>query len=107
LPPVLGTEQQGVLVSKAGLAKPAQIPVTAERRLKVERHCLAGVRVRERADRPKCHHAIPVWQRDVVLQVHIDAVKVELAEVTIVERGDRDFVAASAVRIRRVVSPVE
>ena len=49
-PPVLGAQKQSVLVSKSGLAEPAQVSVTAERGLKVERHGLAAVRVREHVE---------------------------------------------------------
>ncbi len=95
------------VVSKARLAEPAQIPVPSERRLKIEGHGLAAVSIRERADGAEGEHAIAAGQRDVVLQVHVDPVEIELAEVVVVELRRGHFVSAAAVRIRGVVTPVE
>ena len=104
---VLRAEQQRVVVSKARLAESAQIPVPSERRLKIEGHGLATCRIGERADGAESEHAVAAGQRDVVLQVHIDPVEIELAEVVVVELRCDHFVSAAAVRIRRVVTPVE
>src|SRR5262245_28083314 len=81
--------------------------MAAERRLKVERHVLAGVGGCERADGSKREHAVAACQGDVVLKVHIDSVEVELAEIVVVELRCSDFVPAAGVWIRLVVSPVE
>ena len=82
---------------------PAQIPVPSECRLKIEGHGLATCRIGERADGAESEHAVAAGQRDVVLQVHIDPVEIELAEVVVVELLCHHFVSAAAVRIRRVV----
>ena len=81
--------------------------MAAECRLKIEGHGLAAVRIRECTDGAEGEHAIAAGQRDVVLQVHVDPVEIELAEVVVVELRRGHFVAAAAVRIRGVVTPVE
>ena len=96
-----------VLVAETELAESAQVARAAERRLQIERHRLVAVGIGEDALGPQREHAIAARQRHVLLQTHVDSVKIELAEIAIVELRGADGVPAAGVRMRRVVAPVE
>src|SRR4029453_3916527 len=65
------------------------------------------VSLSERADGAEREHAIAAGKRDVLLQVHVDPVEIELAEVVVVELRRGHFVSPPTVRIRGVVAPDE
>ena len=107
LPPVLRLQQEQVAIAEPEILETAQIVGAAERALEIERDLGPGVGLRRRDERMQRQNPPVAQQRDVLLQVHLDAVEREPAAGAVVEPLIRQRVAAATTRIAARLTRVD
>src|SRR5688572_14710612 len=99
LPAVFRLEQEHVAVTESKVSEAAKIIGAAERSLEIERDFGPRVRIGRRDQRVQRHNTTVAQQRDVLLQVHVDAVEREPAAAAVIVSVIRQRVAPASAGI--------